>query len=244
MSLYVRVYHGFYTHRKTARLRAKIGTDALWLPPRLWAYAAEQQPDGVFQSYSPEELAAVLGYSGNAQAMLEAMLQAGFMDTDPLRIHDWEEYNAYHKEYADRASKAARAKWDKVRSKRESDGCSFSTTPEKEMDIDKDKETSIASRMLEASPLCLQFPSHLNTPAFQKAWAEWVEHARSKNKKVRPQTLQKQIDHKLGPLSEAEAIEMINHSIAGNYQGLFPPNNSGSRRPPAPSRSENQKGGF
>ena len=33
-NLYVRVKTGFYTHRKTFDLRAKIGDDAFWLPPR------------------------------------------------------------------------------------------------------------------------------------------------------------------------------------------------------------------
>jgi hypothetical protein len=114
MSLFVRVNCNFFSHRKTARLKAKIGEAALWLPVRLWAYAAEHEPDGNFRDYQPEEIAALVGYTGDAKAMLKALLEAGFMETSPLRIHDWAEYNGYHQKYSDRAKKAAAARWRKT----------------------------------------------------------------------------------------------------------------------------------
>lgn len=114
MSLYVRVNCNFYSHRKRAKLGAQIGNEtSLWLPPRLWAYAAENQPDGDFSNYSATEIAHLLGYNGDPDKMLQALLQAGFMDDDPLRIHDWHEFNGYHVVYADRAKKAANARWQK-----------------------------------------------------------------------------------------------------------------------------------
>lgn len=141
MSLYVRLNCNFFTHRKTARLRARLGDDALWLVPRLWTYAAENQPNGVFADYSAEELASVLGYAGDAPSMLQALLQAGFMEEGPpLKIHDWAEHNGFHVAYAERARKAANARWQKERTK------------EKEKDSDKrGEEPSNASGMLEAS---------------------------------------------------------------------------------------------
>ena len=117
MSLYVRLNCNFYTHRKTAKLRAVLGEAALWLPPRLWAYAAENQPDGVFKDYTAAELASHLGYTKDAKRMLEALLQAGFLDSGPLRIHAWNQYNGYHAVFAARAKNAAEARWQKERSK-------------------------------------------------------------------------------------------------------------------------------
>ena len=101
MSLFIRVQTSFWTHRKTMRLRARIGDSAFWLPPRLWSYAAENQPDGNFADYSAQELAMLLGYSEDAQAMLQALQELGFMDG--MEIHDWNEHNAYHQTFADRA---------------------------------------------------------------------------------------------------------------------------------------------
>ena len=113
MSLYVRVMNNFYTHRKTVRLRAAIGDAAFWVPPRLWAYAAENQPDGIFKDYSAAELALLIGYVGDAKALLVALLEARYMDADPLRVHDWEEHNGYHSTFAKRAKTAAKARWAK-----------------------------------------------------------------------------------------------------------------------------------
>ena len=109
MSLFIRVQTSFWTHRKTMRLRARLGDVALWLPPRLWSYAAENQPDGDFTKYSAEELAMLVGCSTDAQAMLVALQESGFMDG--MKIHDWHEHNGYHEKFAERAKKAAAARW-------------------------------------------------------------------------------------------------------------------------------------
>lgn len=109
MSLFVRLDVGFWSHRKTLRLRALIGDSALWIPPRLWSYAAQSQPDGDFSDYQPTELAMLLGYSGDAQAMLEALQRASFMDG--MKIHGWDDHNGYHAVYSERAKKAAAARW-------------------------------------------------------------------------------------------------------------------------------------
>lgn len=109
MAIYIRLKTSFWQHRKTMRLRAALGECALWLPPRLWSYAAENQPDGDFSKYSAGELALLVGYLGDAQGMLEALQQASFMDD--MKLHDWEEHNGYHAVFADRARKAAAARW-------------------------------------------------------------------------------------------------------------------------------------
>lgn len=94
------------------RLRAELGDDAFWIPPRLWAYAADNQPDGDFSSYSDQELSMLIGYSKDATRMLEALKKAGFLDAD-RKIHDWEVYNSYHRTFSERAKNAANAKWRK-----------------------------------------------------------------------------------------------------------------------------------
>lgn len=101
---------GFYSHRKTARLRAIIGDDAFWLPPRVWAYAAENQPDGDLSGYAAPELAMLVGYSKDATSMLQALKDCGFIDFDGM-IHGWMEHNGYHDKFAKRAKTAAAARW-------------------------------------------------------------------------------------------------------------------------------------
>lgn len=74
MSLHVRLNVGFFSHRKTQRLRTLIGDAAFWVPPRLWTYAAENQPNGIFADYTAAELAFAIGYQGDASSMLQALL--------------------------------------------------------------------------------------------------------------------------------------------------------------------------
>jgi hypothetical protein len=145
MSLHVRLFTNFWTHRKTMRLRAIIGDAALWVPPRIWCYAAEHQPDGDFSDYLPGEVALLIGYSGDAQALLEALQQSAFMDG--MKLHGWKEHNEYHAVYSKRASKAARARWDKKGTEK------------------RGEEASIAPSMLQASPL-----SHIPT------LEEWIAY--------------------------------------------------------------------
>lgn len=157
MSLFVRVYTNYFSHRKTARLRVMLGDDAMWLPIRLWAYAAENQPDGDFSSYSAEEIAMLIGYTKNPTAMLQALLDSGLMDKDPLRVHDWAEHNSYHETYAIRAKNAAKARW-KGKGK------------EKTGKDRKGKETSIATSMLQACELIYaEYPRKVGKPKALKA---------------------------------------------------------------------------
>lgn len=143
MSLYIRVMTSFWSHRKTAKLRCMIGDHALWLPLRLWSYAAESQPNGCFKQYSNTELAMLLGYLGDADRMVEALHQSGFMVD--MSIHDWEEHNAFHQKFSDRAKKAAEARWAKSPSPQ---------TPLPEKEMEREREQALTKQCL-SNPLAV-----------------------------------------------------------------------------------------
>lgn len=157
MSQYIRIQLDFFTHRKTLRLHALVGEAAFWIVPRLWAHAALNQKNGIYKDYSASEIAQSLGYTGDASSMLKAFISSGYMDENPLRIHEWEKHNAYHEVYAARAKKAAEAMWA-TRPPGE---------PEPEEPNLKGKERKGAS-MLEASPLASLF----------NAWNETADNIR------------------------------------------------------------------
>ena len=169
-SLYIRLRTGFYTHRKTARLRALIGDAAYWVPPRLWAYCAEHQPDGNLSSYSSEEISMLIGCSEHASSILGALKSCGFLDGDGA-IHGWEEHNGYHQSYSLRAKAAADARWEKKKEAKKKD---TDKDTDKDRDRDKDIETSIAPRMRDA---CLEhacsiydaYPKKVGKPAALKS---------------------------------------------------------------------------
>jgi len=111
MALYVKVFTSFFSSKKAIRLRALLGNDALWIPIRLWAYAAENQPDGDFTGYTATEIALLIGYDKDATSMLQALQQVCLLDG--MKIHDWEQYNSYHKTFSERGKAAAAARWSK-----------------------------------------------------------------------------------------------------------------------------------
>ncbi len=122
------------------KLVGAIGKAAFWVPPRIWAYACESQPDGDFSKYDAESLAMAIGYDGDASVMLKALIETGFMDEDK-RIHDWEEYNGFHKKYSDRGRKAANKRWNGEKS---------TASPN---NFEKDKEKDRGDRVSNAQAL-------------------------------------------------------------------------------------------
>ena len=144
--LYIRVMTGFYTHRKTVKLRSKVGSDANWIVPRLWAYAAENQPDGDLSNYSSEEIAEILGCSKYATSILQALKDCRFVDENGM-IHDWSEHNGYHEKYSHRAKIAAAARWSKT-----------PPTPPKDTERGKWKGERGDKHCLEHAPSILENP--------------------------------------------------------------------------------------
>lgn len=96
----------------------------------------------------------LLGYTANAQALLVALHQAGFLKD--RKINDWKDHNEYHSVFSERARNAANARWNRKESTR------------KER---RGKETSIASRMLVALPTSLKAVEN-----FQKEWEAFRIH--------------------------------------------------------------------
>lgn len=117
MSLYIRLQSSFWHNVKTMRLRARIGDDAFWIPPRLWSYAADNQPDGDFGKYTDAELAMLLGCEKHASSIKLHLTETGFLNADGT-IHDWQEWNGYHATFSDRAAKAAAARWGAQKEKK------------------------------------------------------------------------------------------------------------------------------
>lgn len=103
------------------RLWADIDERAYYVPIMLFAYACVNQQDGDFTGYSYEDFARIfLMYQKSAECAAEryvkAMQKAGFFEKDhkgdyTLKIHDWDEWNEFHKRRSEAAKKAARARW-------------------------------------------------------------------------------------------------------------------------------------
>lgn len=169
MSLYIKLYADFFSHRKTARLRARLGDDALWIPPRLWAYAAQNQIDGNFSSYSSDELAMLLECSKHAPSLLQALKDCGFM-TQEGEIHQWAEHNAFHAVNSNRARKAALARHDKEskdKNKETETETETSTLQASSKDAPS-RDASLSPLSKEVEEICLEWNKIAELPQCQK----------------------------------------------------------------------------
>lgn len=96
----------------------------------LWAYAAENQTDGDFsdeKKYPATILAKILCLPyQNPEAMVaricKEMLECGFFEPGSRKLHDWAEWNGFHEEVSQKASRAAKIRWDRERQRREGGG--------------------------------------------------------------------------------------------------------------------------
>lgn len=110
MSRYIQLDVGFYTHRKTLRLQARLGNDALWTVPRLWCYALENQTDGDFGKWKDDEITLAIRYAGDPAKFIKALIETEYMTPDK-KLVNWEERQSYARMAKSRAEKAAAARW-------------------------------------------------------------------------------------------------------------------------------------
>lgn len=111
MADWIQVKAGFYRHPKTLRLKRLIGSDAFWVPPRLWCYCTEHESDDI-SDLSAEDLKDVIEYGGDASALIDALKAAGFVTPDGKTVTGWaKRYGAKLQFYRERAKQGAAARW-------------------------------------------------------------------------------------------------------------------------------------
>jgi hypothetical protein len=69
-----------------------------------------------------------------------------------------------------------------------------------------------------------------SSEAFSEAWETWIRHRKEKRQKLTPTATRLQLS-KLLTMGEARAIAAIEHSISGNYQGIFEARTATTERP-------------
>lgn len=215
--LYIRLRTGFYTNRKTIRLRVAIGNDAFWVPPRLWAYCAENQPDGDLSGYQAQELAMLIGYEGDAKRMLVALKDCGLITSDG-KINDWSEHNGYHKKFSDRAKSAAAARWQPARPKKEK-------KQKKEGTKERGKGITECSKHapsihFECFKHEVPIPEVLRSEVFYDIWAKWITHRKEIRHTLTPTSARISLDD-LAKIGHDRAVAALKYSISKGWQGCY-----------------------
>jgi hypothetical protein len=90
--------NGTLKHRKTRALARELGIDpcfALGILEALWHVTADQTPQGDIGQMSDAEIAREIYYGGDAEKLIKALLNCGFLDSDPISrivVHDWKDH--------------------------------------------------------------------------------------------------------------------------------------------------------
>ena len=93
-----RVKVGFFRHHKTKKLRKRIGVDGVLCLLQLWAYIADEKPDGDISSMSIEDIEISACWDGEDGAFIQAVCEAGFIEVDEsgaYSLHDWTDHNPW-----------------------------------------------------------------------------------------------------------------------------------------------------
>lgn len=104
-------------HHKTAKLIRRIGKDGMWSLICLWAYTAQNRPDGTLTDLDADDIAIAAKWDGDPDKFISTLVEVGFLDQtdDGLIVHDWTKHNGYASS-ANIRSEAARAaaqkRWD------------------------------------------------------------------------------------------------------------------------------------
>ena len=112
-----RVHVSFRNSRKRRRLKRKLGSDGVLALIDLWAYAAQERPDGLLFGLDADDIADELGWDGDAQCLVDALVSCGLLDvTDngDYALHDWAERQPWVSSSNARtegAKKAAHERW-------------------------------------------------------------------------------------------------------------------------------------
>lgn len=236
---WIRVSCEYPRHRKTLRLVRWLGEVAITYPIRLWLWAGEQSPDGSLRDLEAEELAMICGHSGDAQELLEAMLETGFVERrdDALWIRSWQEHNGVLFERQQRNSERMReARAQHVHSTSDATKTSVNVRLRSGSTEESQEESPTPRTRESAAPAPIQIPPPLDVDEFRQAWRDWAAYRRENRLKTWTVMTQRTKLDQLAAIGADRAVEAIRHSIANGYQGIFEPK-GGPPRATAPRRA-------
>ena len=105
------------THPKCLKLMRRCGDRAFYCLIRLWAFVAQNRPDGNLKGLDIEDIEIACDWQGDAGSMHRALLELCFIEMlgDALVVHDWADHNSFAihaRERSQKAKKAAEVRWN------------------------------------------------------------------------------------------------------------------------------------
>ena len=182
--IWIRVDSDFDRHPKVLKLRRLLNEPLAeaWIQ-RLWRWALVHAPGGDLAEFDAADLAAAVQYPGDPDTLIAALTGAGFLDADPLRVHDWSDHSGQY-EIRNAGGRARKARYrerlrDAAETRRGRGGDAKGTATEREgtpADLDLDLD-------LERDPTLLPDPTHDRLTAKTAS----IDRGGSENQERRPE---------------------------------------------------------
>ena len=139
---WIKIQNGVVTNKKTARLAGQMKwkkLEAVGFLVSFWIWALENCEDGLLKDISDNEIAFAVGLE-NADGILHALQIAGLVDKNPLRIHDWPEYQ--HEFLRTKYRREPEKHQEIIQLYRYSTGTTPDREREREIDIERERENT------------------------------------------------------------------------------------------------------
>lgn len=216
----------YFDHPKTKRLNAILGQDADLRPIKLWVHCGRfHAKDGCLSGYSDRELEGLTGWKCDLLqsdgVLVAAMAQVGFLvecahGKKGWDVKDWAEINGHIDALKVRAKVAAEARWGKYRNAQAMPKHTSSNAPSIHPSKPSIHKEVVIPETLKSSEPKIR---------------EWLDYKREKGQTYKTKGLEA-LWRCLEAIPEAQRGAAIDHSMASNYAGIFPPkeNNNGTRK--------------
>ena len=117
---WIRKDTGLLRHHKTRAFAKSLGIHrllAVGIITEVLSHVRLHCPDGDLSDLDPDDLAHDIFYEGDGDALLDALVEAGFIDRDgdSLTVHNWDTYNGRNE--VDRATSRASSKKNRAKGK-------------------------------------------------------------------------------------------------------------------------------
>ena len=92
---WIESHQSLLRHPKVSRFARILGiskAEAIGRLHMLWWWSLDFAQDGDLSRYDPDDIAETSDWSGDPNLFVTALIQSGFCDDNPLRIHDWNDY--------------------------------------------------------------------------------------------------------------------------------------------------------
>jgi len=112
----IRIAVGFLDHPKTIKLRRRLGWEGFESLLRLWFWAAQYRPDGVFNDMTDEDIEIAAQWSNDRSTFVTTLVELRLLDVDNnvYSLHKWVDRNGYAASANDRSDKSRFARMAKT----------------------------------------------------------------------------------------------------------------------------------